>query len=95
MVSKDKQIWSDARARWEGEWTIEQRLIVATMEGEARGKAEGKAEGEARGEAKGKAETLQTAIQGMLSEGMTRDSICRALRITPAEFDSLLKTIPS
>ncbi len=75
MVSKDKQIWSDARARWEGEWTIEQRLIVATMEGEAR--------------------TLQTAVQGMLNEGMTREVICRALRITPAEFDSLLKTIPS
>ncbi len=87
MVSKDKQIWADARARWEGEWTLEQRLIVATMEGEARG--------EARGKAEAKTETLQSAIQGLLNEGLTREVICRALRITPAELDALLKTIPS
>jgi hypothetical protein len=47
------------------------------------------------GEARGEARILQAAIQGMLNEGLTREVICRALRITPAELDALLKTIPS
>ena len=88
MISKDKQIWSDARAKWEGEFAITQKFLAA----EARGKAEGKAEGLREGIEKGMEKGIRSAALGMLEVGMPHEQICKALKITEAELAKLLST---
>jgi hypothetical protein len=83
MVSKDTQIWSDARARWEGEFAINQEKIAIAKKYRAEGLAEGREEG--------REETLHKAAHGMVEAGISHQVICKVLQITEAELTELLK----
>jgi len=85
MVSKEQQIWSDARAKWEGEWTIKQRELYAVRHAKAEGKAEGKAEAEREAQ-----EKRRTIVANMMNEGLSRETICRIFKITDSELVALL-----
>jgi predicted transposase/invertase (TIGR01784 family) len=93
MVSKEQQIWSDARAKWEGEWTIKQRELYAVRHAKAEGKAEGKVEGKVEGKAEAAKEAQEerrAIVRNMINEGLSRETICKVLKITDSELASLL-----